>query len=469
MATRRETQRGVDALLPLIARLLWVQAELAESGNSLQEAAITVHPAMLWDFWEHPCPLLLYIDIMAVKPESKSARKGAESKSSGLKARKAISRPSKRPRSSSSDVSSDDEHQGSTDQSAMLAMLLAHSRMMLGIDGPDEAESSTAAQRRNGSASDGIQSGSEVSSNEEEEDEDDEEDEEEYQSDDGWTGIAEPERMSAALSERDKLTFSCAKPTCPGRGGLQRSLSVRRHDRVDLQIGAPSVPRQSFIAAICLAHSQKSSSSKMMGIVNDYGPNRKRNQTRIGGDGDSASEGEDDLSNRALDKTLHSMLLTTLIPENTAHARPVEKRNAISARLAQLSSYSLPGEPGRSSGSASPALSAELSRHPAKIRTGIVHARAKREARAAEEERQASHVRGLKKGPKERSGTKRLSLGDAGKKKGMESRKEGRVRGLASGFGKFENGMLKLSEREIARGSGQGRERGPKPGKKRKH
>ena len=393
---------------------------------------------------------------------------GAERKSSGLKARKAIARPSKRPKSSSSDESSDDEHQGSTDQSAMLAMLQAHSRMMLGIDGPDEAESSMATQKREGIASGGSHSGSGVSSDEEDEDE---EDEEEYQSNDGWTGIAEHERKSAAQFGKRQADFQLRQADL-SRSRWSSAIPLGPSIRSCRPPNRSAEPSSSVTLRCYVPRSlQKSSSSKMMGIetVSDYGPRRKRNQTRPGGDGDSASEGEDDLSNRALDKTLHSMLLTTLIPENTAHARPVEKRNAISARLAQLSSYSLPGESGRSSGSASPALSAELSRHPAKIRTGIVHARAKREARAAEEERQASHVRGLKKGPKERSGTKRLSLGDAGKKKGMESRKEGRVRGLASGFGKFENGMFKLSEREIARGSGQGRERGGKPGKKRKH
>jgi hypothetical protein len=63
----------------------------------------------------------------------------------------------------------------------MLAALQAHSRALLGIDGPEDAESSIQAQRRLSHPSD---------DEEEEECEDDEDDEEEegeeFQSDDGW-------------------------------------------------------------------------------------------------------------------------------------------------------------------------------------------------------------------------------------------------------------------------------------------
>jgi hypothetical protein len=70
---------------------------------------------------------------------------------------------------SDSGSSSGSEEGGDDDKSAMLAALEAHSRAMFGLDGPDEAESSSQAQRRLSPQSDA------------EEDEGDE-----FQSDDGW-------------------------------------------------------------------------------------------------------------------------------------------------------------------------------------------------------------------------------------------------------------------------------------------
>jgi hypothetical protein len=72
--------------------------------------------------------------------------------------------PSDSASSSGSEESEDD------DKSAMLAALEAHSRAMFGLDGPDEAESSSQAQRRLSPQSGAV-----------EEDEGDE-----FQSDDGW-------------------------------------------------------------------------------------------------------------------------------------------------------------------------------------------------------------------------------------------------------------------------------------------
>jgi len=72
--------------------------------------------------------------------------------------------PSDSASSSGSEESEDD------DKSAMLAALEAHSRAMFGLDGPDEAESSSQAQRRLSP-----QSGDA-----------DEDEEDEFQSDDGW-------------------------------------------------------------------------------------------------------------------------------------------------------------------------------------------------------------------------------------------------------------------------------------------
>jgi hypothetical protein len=211
----------------------------------------------------------------------------------------------------------------------------------------------------------------------------------------------------------------------------------------------------------------------MMGLKPqlDYGPSSKK-RAREEAEGD-----EEDQSNLALDKTLHDMLRTTLLPEHTASlaSRPVDKRRAMSGRLAELAEFQLPGEGSKS------VNDAHLSKHSAKIRTGIIHAQAKREQKAREEAKAAgSFVKGLgglggegrgfkaEKGRGERAG-----LGeDTSKKKGMAGRKDDkRDRGLSGGLGRFQGGMLTLTEREIERGnavgergSGRGRGRGGKRG-----
>jgi hypothetical protein len=83
-----------------------------------------------------------------------------------LKGKAPIRAPTAResPSSNSSDAS-EDEDDG--DKEAMLAALQAHSRAMFGLDGPDEAESSTQALRRLSPTRD-------------------EDDGDEFQSDDGW-------------------------------------------------------------------------------------------------------------------------------------------------------------------------------------------------------------------------------------------------------------------------------------------
>lgn len=157
------------------------------------------------------------------------------------------------------------------------------------------------------------------------------------------------------------------------------------------------------------------------------------------------------------------MLLNNLLPSAAAAEaqRPVDKRNAMHGRLLELASYALPGEGSNQASSAN----AKLSSHPAKIRTGIMHAQAKREANARREAELAGN-KGLGENPGKRStggGEKRdraVMGADLGKKKGMEGRKKGdaaRDRGLGMGIGKFDKGMLRLSEREIARGSGERR------------
>jgi hypothetical protein len=72
------------------------------------------------------------------------------------------------PPSDSSRSSGSEDEEEDDDKSAMLAALQAHSRAMFGLDGPDEAESSTQAQRRLSPTIDA------------------DEEEDEFQSDDGW-------------------------------------------------------------------------------------------------------------------------------------------------------------------------------------------------------------------------------------------------------------------------------------------
>jgi len=164
-----------------------------------------------------------------------------------------------------------------------------------------------------------------------------------------------------------------------------------------------------------------------------------------------------------LDKTLHEMLLSNLLSTATTDAaqRPVDKRNAIQGRILELSSYSIPGEGSKSAHESN----SRLSSHPAKIRTGIIHAQAKRDAQAREEARAAGN-KGLGESHKKRDtgGRDRAAMGsDLGKKKGMAGRTKGdaaRDRGLTMGVGRFSNGALKLSESEIARGTAEPRDSG---------
>ena len=156
-----------------------------------------------------------------------------------------------------------------------------------------------------------------------------------------------------------------------------------------------------------------------------------------------------------LDKTLHDMLLNNLLPSATADAaqRPVDKRNALQGRIMELASYVIPGEGSKSAHESN----SRLSSHPAKIRTGIIHAQAKREAAAREEARAAGN-KGLGESKKRNEGrSDRAVMGaEVGKKKGMDGRTKGdaaRDRGLTMGVGRFSNGALRLSEAEVARGS----------------
>lgn len=174
-------------------------------------------------------------------------------------------------------------------------------------------------------------------------------------------------------------------------------------------------------------------------------------------------------SNLRLDKTLHDMLLTTLLPGAAADSasRPVDKRNALSGRLLELASYSLPGE------GADIAKGNNMSQHPANVRTGLIHAQARRSEKArAEAEAAGSWVKGAgglgdlgKKGaglrPAQlRKREERTFASETGKKKGMSGTKNERAMGLGMGVGKFERGTLTISQGDITRINGREGETG---------
>lgn len=211
----------------------------------------------------------------------------------------------------------------------------------------------------------------------------------------------------------------------------------------------------------------------MMGITTQSHHLPGQPRSRPSASSDVNTEGDlEDRTNASLDKTLHSMLLTTLLPSHAAStaSRPVDKRNAMSARLLELAQYELPGEGSKV------VKDKHLSKHPAAVRTGLLHKREKREkAQRQEAIDSGNYVRGiggllgegLKRGGNHK-GEQRAAVGmETGKKKGMEGRKKGdadRSRGLGMGVGRFEGGVLKLSEKDIAGVNGAG-SRGGRKGK----
>lgn len=167
------------------------------------------------------------------------------------------------------------------------------------------------------------------------------------------------------------------------------------------------------------------------------------------------------------------MLLTTLLPSDAAAnaSRPVEKRNAMSGRLLELADYSLPGE------GAAANKAKSMSSHPAKVRTGLIHAQQRRaDLQRADAEAAGSWVKGAgglgdlgKKGAGKRKNTEReiREFGmETGKKKGMAGTKKERAKGLGMGVGRFVGGTLKISDREIERVNNMGKGKARKGGKK---
>lgn len=347
--------------------------------------------------------------------------------------------------------SSDDEDNDETDdaalQKAMFDRLMAHSRAALGLDEPENGESSEQGRMRLSSEGCVSEDESQGSEDEDEDDESGEDDKEAPELDDGWTGIEQPRETRVvpevvfderAMRSSETATMSKAE---------RRAFLVRVTHRRPAQVADEM---------------QNGDSAKLMGLAREDPGAVSGKRKRKGADGDD-DEAEDDRSNLSLDKTLHSMLLNNLLSSNAAAqaSRPVEKRNAVSSRLLELAEYSLPGEGSKT------VDAGRHAKHPAKIRAGIMKAQAKREGKARQEaEAAGSFVRGLggladggKKRERPQGGRdERASLGELKKKKGMDGTKglPSRDRGLSNGFGKFEGGMLKLSERDIARGSNVG-------------
>lgn len=162
------------------------------------------------------------------------------------------------------------------------------------------------------------------------------------------------------------------------------------------------------------------------------------------------------------------MLLNSLLPSATqdAASRPVDKRAAMSGRLLELASYSLPGE------GEGVVRGANLSSHPAKVRTGLVHAKERRAENArAEAEAAGSWVKGKgglgdlgRRGAGSKGKEREVrTFGTTTKKKGMDGKKKERAMGLGMGVGKFDKGALRIDEGMIARvngGKGGGKKKG---------
>lgn len=141
------------------------------------------------------------------------------------KPRQAVRKPSKRPRADSTSASSSGSStDGDDDKAGMLAALQAHNRAMLGLDGPDEAESSAQGRRRmSASGSDASDDGD--SEDDGDGDEDEEEDAEGFSSDDGW---GEGDEMVS--DSEDEVLQKAVAPVTAGECKTGPSLDAWKRD-----------------------------------------------------------------------------------------------------------------------------------------------------------------------------------------------------------------------------------------------
>ncbi|WVQ70483.1 hypothetical protein IAR50_000002 [Cryptococcus sp. DSM 104548] len=361
-------------------------------------------------------------DHAAKRARIVSSEDELESDSSGLQS------PSD---SGSSEDESGDEEDGEARRAAQLAALEAHSRALLGLP-PLPTASRPADDDISGEYDD-----------EDQESGEEEGEGEEFESDDGWGAedgfVSDSEDEFAVQAP----TTQQSKPNTPATETSNVPVVVFDQPSAASTSTLSKAERRAFL---------NGTSTKMMGIAStpDYPPSSSRKRSR-----QTAEEDDEDATAASLDKSLHSMLLNSLLPEHASSlaSRPVDKRNAMSARLLELANYELPGEGSKVM------KTQHLSKHSAKIRTGMVH---KQEARDKAKRQEAiesgNHVRGMSslgEGLKKSGGkaSQRAMMGmETGKKKGMESRKKGdedRSRGLGMGVGRFAGGMLKLSKSEI--------------------
>ncbi|WOO78548.1 uncharacterized protein LOC62_02G002095 [Vanrija pseudolonga] len=372
--------------------------------------------------------------------------------------KKAVTKPPPRsnraPESSDDDSGDDsDEDDDVDDKAAMLAALEAHGRAMFGFGVAAPAESSSQAAKRAQQSSD-----EEEDSDEEGGAWEDEEDDEVDEFDDGW-GAGDD---FVTDSEDEFATSSKATAAAPPAPVTKRVPEV---------VFAPTGSTSSTLISKAEKRAfLNGSSAKMMGLKpeDDGYVGRGKKRAR-----EVDEEDIEDQSNLRLDKTLHDMLLKTLLPTAASDeaSRPVEKRNAMSGRLLELASYSLPGE------GTSQAKAGGMSQHPAAVRTGLIHAQQRRAEKArAEAEAAGSWVKGAgglgdlgKRGAGQRASGGKAEIRtwgkETGKKKGMSGTKNERSKGLSMGFGKYERGALRVSEADIARVNNPKKSTGKKKGK----
>lgn len=202
---------------------------------------------------------------------------------------------------------------------------------------------------------------------------------------------------------------------------------------------SPAVPEITFNQSFDFADMSKpdkrkylkGSSTQIMGLSSIETLPSKR---RKGGIADHGVDDEDnhnavdaeEETHKALDKTLHQLLSTSLLKPDS-HKSSKE-------RLYELANLK----------------DDTLSRHPAKIRTGLIKAAKRREDKILEEKRAAD---GRDRTKKRVVREDRAKVGELREKKGMESDKSKRSRGLKFGVGKFKDGMLTLSRRDISQAS----------------
>lgn len=328
----------------------------------------------------------------------------------------------------------------------MLAALEAHSRSLLGLP------STSAEASGSGSGSSSDDDGDEEGDNNEE-DYDDE-------FDDGWGAddafVTDSEDEFAAPAKKAKKSKSTATTAAS-------TSAEPAAPKVVEVVFAPTTGGRTEISRADKKAFLKGNSAKIMGGIATAAPPGKRTKDE-----------EEDASNQRLDQELHSMLLQNLLPSAAEMNRPVDKRNAISGRLRELADDSAAGE-----GAADLKATSRLKSHPAKVRTGLMHAAQRRaEAARAESEAAGSWVKGKgglgdlgRKGAGKRPNmqvTEERTFGDTKKKRGMAGTggKKVRAKGLGMGVGRFEGGALKISEREIERVNGLNkRKRAKGPGK----